>query len=271
MSTALRSAISGARSGTRSGAIPTAEGRPAATTVFDLGRIEARRLIRHPSFWLGPIFGLLLLRGAIGAVTRTGFILNIGWLVGGSALSLLISTVLSANIAALRNRRDRTGELFGSLPSPPEARTLGLLTGIVMGPGAIALVVAAASWAAFSRIDDLTDLAEPFVVGQYVLSVLALGTIGVGVARWIPSLLGGPIVIVAHVFTPILWAAPWIVPTSTGVHVVWHLVYLIAVPTMWIALALARDRRTPARFVVAAAAFAFGVTAVALQTPPGGY
>lgn len=271
MSTALRSVISGARSGARSGAMPSAEARPAATTVFELGRVEARRLIRHPSFWLGPIFGLLLLRGAIGASTERSLILNVGWLVGGSALSLLVSAVLSANVAALRNRRDRTGELFGSLPSPPEARTLGLLTGIVVGPGTIALLVAAASWAAFSRIDDLTDLAEPFVVGQYLLSVLALGTIGVGVARWVPSLLGGPIVIVAHVFTPIAWVAPWIVPTSTGVHVVWHLVYLIAVPVMWIALALTRDRRTPTRFVVAAASLALGVTAVVLQAPPGGY
>lgn len=271
MSTALRSAISDARSGARSGAILTAEVRPTATTVLELGRVEARRLIRHPAFWLGPIFGLLLLRGAIGAATETDLILNLGWLAGGTALSLLVGTVLSANVAALRNRRDRTGELFGSLPSPPEARTLGLLTGIVVGPGTIALVVAAAAWATFSRIDDLTDLAEPFFVGQYLLSVLALGTIGVGVARWIPSLLGGPIVIVVHVFTPVVWVAPWIVPASTGVHVAWHLVYLIAVPVMWIALALVRDRRTPARFVVAATAFAIGVTAVALQAPPGGY
>ena len=267
MSTAVRSAIADARSQ----AIPTAEGRPAVATVLELGRIEARRLIRHPAFWLGPIFGLLLFRGAIGAGTETDLALNLGWLTGGLAISLLVGTVLSANVAALRNRRDRTGELYGSIPSPPETRTLGLLTGIVFGPGAIGMVVGAAACAAFSRIDDLAEFTDPFLMAQYLMTVLALGAMGVGVARWIPSLLGGPLVIVAHVMTPIVWVAPWIVPTSTGVHVVWHLVYLIAVPVTWIALALARDRRTPIRFIVAAAAFALGVTAVVLQAPPGGY
>jgi hypothetical protein len=102
------------------------------------------------------------------------------------------------------------------------------------------------------------------------LTVVGFGAIGIAVARWFPSLLGGPIAIAAHVFTPIFWAVPWILPSSEVARP-WHLLYLAAALTTWVALAFARDRRTPVRFAIAAGAFAIGVVAAVQQVPPGGY
>ena len=61
-----------------------------------------------------------------------------------------------------------------------------------------------------------TDL---FLAVQIPLTVAALGSIGIAVGRWVPSLLGGPVVIASHVMTGIIWAVPWIAgdvaPAST--------------------------------------------------------
>jgi hypothetical protein len=266
MAVALRTALGHARSG----AIPSADVRPRVTTVGGLGRIEARRLVRHPTFWLGTAFGLILTRGVVGVGSGSSGSTTLAWLAGGLALGMLVGTLLSANVAALRSRRDRTGELYGSLPSPPEARTLGLLAGLA-GPVTIAIVLAAVAWAVFSRTDGLAEHTDLYLAVQYPLAVFTLGAIGVGVARWIPTLFGGPIVVVLHTMTPLIWLVPWILPTTSGVHATWHLIYLVAAPVTWVALALARDRRTPVRFVVAAAALALGILAAVQQTPPGGY
>ncbi|MDH4111396.1 MAG: hypothetical protein OEV60_01775 [Actinomycetota bacterium] len=267
MAVALRTAIGDARSG----AIPSADVRPRAAIVAGLGRIEARRLVRHPTFWLGTAFGLTLTRGVVGAGSGSSGSTTLAWLAGGLALGMLVGTLLSANVAALRSRRDRTGELYGSLPSPPEARTLGLLTGLAVGPVTIAIVLAAVAWAVFSRTEGLAEHTDLFLAVQYPLAVFALGAIGVGVARWIPTLLGGPIIVVLHTMTPLIWLVPWILPTTSEVHATWHMIYLVAVPVTWVALALARDRRTLIRFAVAAAALALGIVAAVQQTPPGGY
>jgi hypothetical protein len=268
MSTALRAARADARA---DGTIPAAGTRLRVATVLELGRAEARHLVTHPTFWLSMVFSTLLLRGLIGAREGAGATLTLAWLIAGIGTGVLFGTLLSTNVAALRNRRDRTEELYGSLPSPPEARTLGLVAGLVLGPVPVAVVTAAAAWVAFASIGDLDGLRDPFFAAQYLLTAFALGTAGLAVGRWVPSLLGGPVVIAAHIWTPIIWVAPWLVTASTDVHMVWHLVYLLVVPVTWIALAFARDRRTPLRLAISAGAFCIGVAAVVLQLPRGGY
>lgn len=263
MATALRSAIDDARAS----AIPSSEANPAAAVVRSLGRIEARKMVLHPVFPLTIAFGLLLSRGLIGSGGEDFVSV---WLLGAATVGILIGVVLTTNVAALRARRDGVDELYGSLPAPPEARTAGLLAGLLIGPGALAVLVAALGWAVLSRIPRFADDVDPLLAAQFVLAVIALGTIGIAVGRWIPTLLGGPIVVALHVFTGLIWAVPWIA-TTEEIDLGWHLVYLVAAPLTWSALAFARDRRTITRFAVAGAAFALGVVAAFLQVPPGGY
>ena len=183
----------------------------------------------------------------------------------------MVGTLLSANIAALRPRRDQMLELYGSLPSPPETRTAGSLAGMVLGPGSIAVALTAIAWWVFGRDPDIGPHVDGFLMVQFPLAILALGTSAIAVGRWFPSLFGGPLIIAAYIFTPIGWVAPWIMPRSSGIAPGWHMAYIAAALTMWVALALARDRRTRSRFAIAGIALVFGIFAIVQQTPPGGY
>jgi hypothetical protein len=267
MVASIRTAIDDARAS----AVPTSDALPNAHVVFALARIEAKHLLRHPAFLVTIGFSFLLLRGALGTMENTGVVEFLGWLAGGIALGTLIGTVLTANVAALRPRRDQMRELYGSLPAPPETLTAAVLVGLVMGIGAVAVVVAAVAWFVLKQDDDLRDFVDLFMAVQYVLAVMALGAMGVAVARWIPSVLGGPLVVIVHVFTGLIWIVPWIATRSSGISVGWHIVYLASVTVGWVALAFARDRGTPARFVVAAVALGLGLLAAVQQVPPGGY
>ena len=268
MAASLRTAIDGARAS----AVPSSVSLPRVRVVMALARIEARKMIRHPAFLLTMAFGLLLLRGAIGvAAGDGGLIVNLAWLTAGIAVGSLIGAVLTANVAALRARRDHLLELFGSLPSPAEARTAGVLGGVLFGLGGLGVVIAGLAWFGLDRFEDTTSEADLFLAVQYPLSVLALGALGVAVARWIPSVLGGPLVVIAHVFTGIIWVVPWIATTGSGVGRGWHLAYLGAVIVGFAALAFLRDRRTVLRALVVFTALALATIAGLQQTPPGGY
>jgi hypothetical protein len=267
MSTSLRTAVGDARAST----IPRASARPSAASVWALGRIEAKRMLLHPSFPIATAFGLLLLRGAIGS-GGGGMTLSekLAWAVGGLMVGVLFGTVLSANVAALRPRRDRTRELFGATPASPETRTAGVFTGLLLGPVAVSVVLTALAWWAFQTDEDVAPDLDLFLAVQIPLAAAALGAVAIAVGRWVPSLLGGPLVLAAHIFTPILWLVPWVLPSS-DVERPWHILYIVAAITTWVALALARDRRTVPRFAVAAGAFAIGIVAAVQQVPPGGW
>lgn len=257
----------------RASAIPQARGRPSAVGIWALGRIEARRMLLHPSFLISVAFGLLMLRGVLGAGVggNVGLVKSLSWLVGGCLIGLFLGTILTTNVAALRPHRDHVQELFGALPAPPEARTAGVFAGLLLGPVALSTVLMVIAWWVFRANTDLASSIDLFLAMQIPLTVAALGSIGIALGRWIPSLLGGPVVIVLHVFTGIIWAAPWIQVTNSGIDRPRHAVYLVAAITTWVALAFARDRRTTTRFAIAVVAFALGVVMAIQQSPPGGY
>lgn len=256
----------------RASAIPQAQGRPSAVGIWALGRIEARRMLLHPSFLIGTAFGLLVIRGAVGSMGG-GFDLakNLAWLVGGALIGVFVATVLTANVAALREHRDHMKELFGALPAPAEARTAGLFVGLLLGPVAVSVVLTAAGVWAFRINDEIAASMDLFLVAQVPLTVLALGAIGIAVGRWVPTLLGGAVVIAFHFFSGVIWAMPWIQDTGSGIDRPRHIVYLVAAMAMWTALAFARDRRTATRFAIVGGAFALGVVMAVQQAPPGGY
>ncbi len=271
MAVSLRTAFADARSSR----VPAAIARPRVAAVVAIGWIEARKMLLHPTFWATVGLSLLLVRGAVGgAGGDAGIRVNVPLLLAGLLVGLLFGTILSANVAALRPRRDGMRELFGSVPSPPETRTVGLFAGLLLGPFLISLLFTAVGWWAITHIADPNINPEEvdwFFLVQVPLSVLALGALAIAVGRWFPSLFGGPVIIAAHLFTGLIWAVPWIMPRSSGIGLTWHLVYLAAAITTWVALALARDRSTVWRFAIGGAALALGVVAAFQQAPPGGY
>lgn len=267
MATSMQTAIDEARAS----AVPSSATMPRLGVVLALARIEAKQMLRHPAFLLTAAFGLLLTRGAVGLGLQGDLMTNLAWFFGGLALGGLIGGVLTANVAALRARRDHLLELFGSLPSPAEARTAGVLAGLVIGLGGLATIVAGIAWILLEQVDDAARETDLFLAVQYPLALVALGALGVVVARWIPSVLGGPLVVIGHVFTGLIWIVPWIMPASSGIAVAWHLTYLAAVILGFAMLAFARDRRTFARFGVTVALLGVAVVAAVEQAPLGGY
>jgi hypothetical protein len=236
--------------------------------VVALARIEAKRMLLHPAFLIGVAFALLILRGAFG---RGGTLVqNLAWLIGGFMFGGVVGTIFTANVAALRPRRDHVRELFGALPAPPETRTAGLFAGLLCGPVAVATLLTLLGWVVFRAYDKTAPEIDLFLAVQIPLTVAALGAIGIAVGRWLPSLLGGAIIVAAHIFTPLFWAAPWIQTTSSGIIRHWHLVYMAAALTTWVALTFTRDRRTVWRSAIVAGAFAIGIYAAFHQIPVGG-
>jgi hypothetical protein len=249
----------------RAVAAPSSHATAARHAVVALARIEARKIVTHPAFvaamLLVSVFGFVTVGGR-GSSIRPAF------LAIGVGVGVAVGGLLSANLAAQRSRRDHTSELYDSLPSPPEARTAAVLLGSLAGPVLIASVIAGAGVALLRSDEDLGAYMDLTLGAQFPLMVAALCAIGIGTARWLPGPMTAPVILVAQVMTPILWAAPWITVAETGARMPWHFAYVVAVIALWSALALLRDRRTPARWAAAGIGLAVAIAGVALQLPP---
>jgi hypothetical protein len=249
--------------------------RPSARVVLALARIEVRHLLRHPTF-LGPM-AFAAVYGAIAAARAPIAGAIVLW--GG----LVAATLLSADVQALRARRDGMQELFASLPSPASTRTAAQLSSIVLGPVAIAALVPIVAFAA----KDLAPASPPgraftpgllgYFVAYLPFVVFVMGSLGFALGRWIPSPVAGPLAVVAHVTTPLLvLLIPWLYvdPDVEGSAqtVGWNFGYLLGLATLWTSLAFVRDCRRPASLVFAGTGLGLAVAGAFLQGPlPGGY
>ena len=226
-------------------------------------------MLLHPAFFVGLALGPLLLFGLVGHGDSAAK--NLAYLISMVLIGSAFGTIFTANLASLRPRRDNVRELFGALPAPPEARTVGLFVGLLCGPVVLSILLTAVGFVAFRAYDKTAPSFDLFVALQIPLAVASLGAIGIAVGRWIPTLLGGVFIVLAHLSPELGRNAPWIQSTSSGIIRPWHIVYLLAAFAMWAALSLARDRRTLWRFAIAAGAFALGVYAAVQQIPQGGF
>lgn len=257
-------------------------GRP--STTLALARVEGRRLLAHPALLAGLVLTLWL--GAPWLQQRAA--MDVPNAVYSALSGLLIvplaaGVFVAANLGALRARRDRTQELFDSLPVAASTRTASHLAAVGW---AVALSVtvlggAAASVRAWDGapvalagglarvVPDAAQLAQ----GPAVLALL--GVYGILLARWfpyraatVPSLVG-----LFAMFVVVSWnlggTAGWWFPVAspleetgtwseagTGgggysvVHRValaaarWHLLYLVGLTGLAAAGALARHGAT---------------------------
>ncbi|MEP6759512.1 MAG: hypothetical protein ABJB55_09975 [Actinomycetota bacterium] len=270
MATSLRTAFADAKASQ----VPIADARPSLLGVVAIGRIEAKRMVLHPTFWVSFIACSIMIRSVIGGGGEASLGKSVLVVTAALLIGLFLGTILSANVASVRPRRDHMRELFGSLPSPPETRTVGLFAGLAFGPFLLSLLFTSVSWWLLKHTSDPDihpEEIDGFLAVQVPLAIFCVGSIAIAAGRWVPSLFGGPVIIVVHLFTGLIWLVPWIMPRSSKIDATWHLVYLAAAITTWVALALARDRRTVWRLAVVGLAVALGVTAAIQQRPPGGF
>jgi hypothetical protein len=203
-------------------------------TVLALARVEGRRLLRHPFLLLGVALSLAL--AVAGALSNGG--VQATEIAGMGSFPLAAGTLLAANAAGLRSRRDATDELYATLPRPAATRTAAQLLALAwVVPVAVALV--AVMYVAFGahdglvvRYDGRTHLPALAELAQGPFVVVALGALGVLLARRAPSPLVAPPVVVALLALEIplaVWGSPatarWALPFVNDA---------IAAPNSWV-------------------------------------
>lgn len=255
----------------RSGAVPSTTALPSFGVVAALARAEGPRMLRHPSYLLILPLGFLLM--GMRSIDDVSLEDLVGPLIILLVVGMFVGTLITANLAAVRSRRDGTDELFGSTPSPAVARTAGHLLGVAFGPGVVALVLTLAMLLFRLAAPDsplMKDI-EPEMFPQFPLAILAIGTLGIAVGRWWQNVFGGVFLLAAHIFTGVIWAVPWVVGKGDASVHLWHLLYLVAFMVGFSAVAFLRNRRGPALALAAVLGVGVAVVAAVEQVPPGGY
>jgi hypothetical protein len=273
-----------------------------AQVVLALARVEAARLIRHPVVMIGAALSVAFaLSFAPEAEIGGSYLL----LIGPALLPLALATLVASNLAALRSRRSRTGDLEQSLAVDRPTRTLALLLALG-GPALLAIALVAAGFTWFGGWDGLvvepdgtTATPRPAELAQGPLVVVACGIIGVALARWIRFPVGAVAAVALLVLQMpfVMWnlqeAPGWLLPLvnpqrlSPGVdsswpcslgqswpcefgHLApleWHLTYLVGVGALLAGLALLRDDRRPSHRLVAVAGLLLAAVAGIAQLP----
>ena len=271
--------------------------------AFALGRIEGRKLLRHPATLAGAALSfvfLFVVEEIVGGVPDVPFIV---W-TGLGVYPLAAGAFLATFTAAVRSRRHGTDELYGTQPGAPAIRTAAHLVAVLWAVGASVALLAAAAirhqvWdGVLVPMPTGNVPTAPHVVELALgpLLVLLFGVLAVAVARWIPSLLALPVaavVLLVHFVTgswgvggTFRWFLPlvghqvdagWVQVTPNygyaiverfdRVALAWHDLYLVAFVVMVAAIALLRHGRTRPRMVVLGLAAVVAIATGWLQLP----
>jgi len=260
-------------------AIPRAVARPRPAVVRALSRLETKKLLTSPAFFAGlGLVGAFVLLSTVGAFFASG---DEGasapppvgaMLVVGAGVGLIAGSLMGANACALRAHRDRLGELFGSLPAPPETRTAAIVGALLAGPVLLSSIVAVVAYPVLRGAVDADSRAsiDLALLAQIPLTALAFGTFGIALARWIRHPAAAPVAFVAYVMTGLIWLVPVIAEGSSGIRMGWHYTFLVAAIVFCVSLAFAGDRRQIRALTLPAIALVAVIVSASIQVPPGG-
>jgi hypothetical protein len=218
-----------------------------ARAVLALSRFEGRRLLVHPIFLAILVFTLLQSIVWIPEAIRHERSDLLGVAFFSWSFFPGIGALIAANLAALRSHRDRTDELYLSLPMTPARRTVAHL--LSAGPAGVAIglvLLGLAVWLSVAGHEIEVGEGGRLVLTSPGLAdgavyVAVLGALGVLLARWVPSPVAGSVAVVGlFVLTGAVssetsnWAsnlAPWVIPyTAPGSG--WHPLYLTGVAVL---------------------------------------
>jgi hypothetical protein len=244
-------------------------------SAAQLGRVEARRMLRHPAYW----FGLACLaapgtQAAIDVVRGNAEAWNAAYGVVFLGLFFVYAplTVISANRVAAAAFRRRAREPLDAAPVDVRQRTVGAILGLLRGPVLVGVagmalmsVLAALSSPTPGDNDAGRGLLEHL---QVPVLVLGGGLLGIAVARWAPMPGVLPVVVLTLFYgTQVLyadadanglvhaptWFVPWIVwvtenaglaPHQPWGQETWHLAYLLGLSVLAGVAALLRTPGT---------------------------
>lgn len=225
-------------------------------------------------------------------------------LAGFGLLPVGLATFLAINHAALRSRRNETGELYASLSSPPCARTLAHL-GSAAAPVLLGAVVVAIGFTAIGAWDGVVVDSSgmearpgPAELASGPAAVAMLAALGVALARWLPHLPVGAVAAVGifaaqvpgtwDTSMPHVWFMPFVNPARSAPGtswpcapangpcyverfetsaVGWHLLYLAGITLLLAAFALRQESRRSRAVALGALGAILAVTGGILQVP----
>ncbi|WP_412538246.1 hypothetical protein R8Z50_20550 [Longispora sp. K20-0274] len=256
-----------------------------------LTRLESWRLLRHPFVLAGALLSGWLLWDRLGAQLPVLHVLDLA--TQAALVPLAGATLVAANLATLRPKRDHTEDLYATTPAPPAPRVAAHLLALLPVTAVAAALVAAVT---------LRAAGSDYAAGAPSLAELALGpamvllagTLGVALGRVAPFAVAGPLALVAGLLvtmvvfvlgpaiSPRLVWLTWLVPDMRpdappsgavlGRPAGWHLTYVVAMVAGLGALALVRVGARRWGLATLVAAVAVGIVAGAAQvvTAPGG-
>lgn len=180
-----------------------------------LALVEAHRLILHPAVVAcAPLTGLTLL---LAAANPDQDFLSYKLAIGGVVLHLAIGVLVAAGLAASRDRRSRTDELFASMPMQPAARSAALIAGLapavlLAAMSQAALVVALRAWNGLDpptlptggAVAAVTVALGPAAMLQGPVLVAFGGVLGIAIGRRFPGVL---VTFVVGIGVVLLWPA----------------------------------------------------------------
>lgn len=225
--------------------------RPASSAIIaSLARVEGRKLVGHRIFLAGVAIALLgsglFVRASL---TRPGITwADDGWTVGVGVMMLAILTMVAANLAALRDRREHAEEQHSMLPVPASTRTWGLLTAMLWPAAVAALLFAGVVGFAASKGIVVDDIEIVHLV-EGVCAVLMLGATGIAIAAWLSSpfvapMLGWALFLITPDDVPRRWQSLTVFVGARSTDLaLWHLTYLLGLTALVALVAVGRSSR----------------------------
>ncbi len=255
--------------------------------IAALGWREARRILRSPIYLAVGAF--IVLTMGLGAVVNFSLSLPSAAHVYDGVLFFTILyagvlTYMAAHLVTSSSRRTHADRQLAASPLAGRARVGGLCSGVLFGPGGVALcLLLLLAWmGSFVTLngvanDSVMDVFSVAELSQVFLTVVGGGLFGVLVATWLRfpgSLPIGLVVLVvgtAALFDPkhAPWFAPWISSASwteepwtlTGSQA-WHAVYLLGLCALAVCGVMLREREGRVRWLWISA-LVFAATAAA--------
>jgi hypothetical protein len=216
-----------------------------SSIVASIGRVEGRRLIAHPIFLAGVTFALLGSASFVRAtLTRSDITWDEdAWTVSVGFMLLGVLTMVAANHAALRDRREHTREQHSTLPVGLPTRTGGLLAALLWPT-----VVAVTLLAVVQQV-HITEVESVHLL-EGICAISLLGALGVAMAAWLPNPFVAPVVawaifLIAPGEVPQRWhSLTLLVGMQTTELALWHLAYLAGLAALFGVVAVAKTGRS---------------------------
>jgi uncharacterized MAPEG superfamily protein len=235
--------------------------------VVALARVEGRKVIGNPAFLAGVAFAIIGSGVFVKASLAPSGVSwdDEGWTVFVGFVLLGVLTMVAANHATLRDRREHTEEQHGTLPVGARARTGGLLAAMLW-PAVVAAVLLVGVVGVAATRGIVADGAEALQLTERVYAIVMLGSLGIAIASWIPSPFVAPLVAWALLFlTPGEAARSWhsLTPFASmraAELATWHLTYLVGLTAIFATVALARSGKVRSLLLPGAVAIAVAVT-----------